>query len=383
MVAIVAGAGFGLERSSGWILGSRGQLGQAGLGRANDNVYVNAASGNLVVQNTDEMLIGLGLDDVIDRTYNSQTSFAANGWQENVQRKVTGLTGAVNTAGSTVKRIAADGSDVTYAYDTASGAYLAKEGDGGYDHLTFSGSTWTWTDGASRTVELYDNTNGGRITSSTDADGKSLTFAYLSGLLASVTTADGEVTSFTYSGSNLTQLTTSYTDLATNTAKTLTRVRYGYDGSNRLTSVTVDLTPGDNSIVDGKTYVTTYGYDSSSTRVASITQTDGSSLQLTYALAGGVYRISSLTQTAATGVVRTTGIGYDLVNRVTTITDPLGQATALTYDATGQLTKIVAPPATTGAVAQTTQFSYNAMGDVLSVTPPSGRVTLSTSPMAL
>jgi len=75
MVALVAGSGLGLERSSAFVLGSRGVVGQAGLGRASDNVYVNAATGNLVVQNADEMLIGLGPDSAIARTYNSQGDF--------------------------------------------------------------------------------------------------------------------------------------------------------------------------------------------------------------------------------------------------------------------------------------------------------------------
>ena len=60
MVAVVVSAGLGLERSSAWVLGSRGQIGSASLGQAGDNVYVNAATGNLVIQNRDEMLIGLG-----------------------------------------------------------------------------------------------------------------------------------------------------------------------------------------------------------------------------------------------------------------------------------------------------------------------------------
>jgi hypothetical protein len=286
MVAVVAGAGLGLERSSAWVLGSRGQLGQAQTGRGGDNVYVNAANGNLVIQRADEMLIGKGPDDGIVRTFNGQTP-TGSAWRNNTSRQITGLTGTVNTVGSTVKRLAWDGSDVTYAYHATRLAYVANEGTGVYDTLTFTGNTWTWTGGISRVVEAYDSTNGGRITNSADTDGNALMFTYtVGGLLDRVTSQDGGYVSFVYAGSLLTKLVTQYVDSLTATNKSLTRVYYGYDGSNRLTSVTVDLTPEDNVTADGKTYVTTYTYDGTSSRVASIAQTDGSLLQVTYALVG-------------------------------------------------------------------------------------------------
>ncbi|WP_426000361.1 Ig-like domain-containing protein [Caulobacter sp. DWR1-3-2b1] len=368
MVAIVAGAGLGLERSSALVLGGAGQLGQAALGRGGDNVYVNAASGNLIVQGADEMLFGKGADSAIGRTYNSQAG-AGSTWQHNVSRRVTGLTGTVNTANSTIKHIGWDGSDITYTYDTGRGAYVGKEGGGGYDTLSFAGGTWTWTDGASRVVETYDDANSGRLVTSKDADGAGLTFTYTSGLLTRVTTQDLGYTDFVYTAGKLTSLST----YAPGGAQILTRTRYGYDGSNRLQTVTVDLTPNDSSVADANVYVTTYGYDGAA-RISSITQSDDSSLAVTYATVGGKDRVATLTQAVAGAATRQTIFTYNTTTRVTTVTDYAGQATLLAYDVDGQLTSITAPPATSGATAQVTSFLYNAKGDITTITAASGAV---------
>jgi len=372
MVALVAGSGLGLERSSAFVLGSRGVVGQAGLGRASDNVYVNAATGNLVVQNADEMLIGLGPDSAIARTYNSQGGFTddnGDNWRTSVHRLVGGLTGTVNTAGSTVTRTDWDGSESVYAYDTTRGLYVSTAGAGAYDTLSFSGSTWTWTDGNSRVVETYDANNGGRIVSSADTDGAALAFTYANGLISRVTTASGEYTDLVYTGTQLTQLTTGYTDGGV--SKTLTRTRYGYDSDGRLSTVTVDLSPEDGVIADGKTYTTTYGYDGTSKRIAWISQSDGSRLDVTYTLVGGEHRVAGLSQTAASGDLRATSFAYDTVNRVTTVTDHYGQKVKLTYDTAGRLTRSAVETAA-GATVKASDFTYDADGDLTSVSDGAG-----------
>jgi YD repeat-containing protein len=375
MVAIIAGAGLGLERSSAWVLGSRGQLGQAQLGRGGESVFVNAATGNLILSNTDEMLFGLGEDAAIGRTHNSlgaSTDDNGDNWRLGVSRKLTDLPGTPGQAGSTVTRVDWDGSEVVFTWDASRSAYVSKDGGGAYDTLTYSGATWTWKDGATQSTETYDASNNGRLVTRTDRDGNTLSFAYnASGLISRVTTQNGEYTDLSYSGSNLTQIATyRHQSAAGSDALTLlTRVKYGYDGSNRLTSVTVDLSPADSAVTDGNIYTTTFTYDGASKRVASITQSDGSSLQITYDASN---RVSTLVQAAASGVSLSTTFGYDVANRTTTITDPLGLVTKLTYDVSGQLTRLASPPPVAGGATLNTDFAYNSSGDLISVQASDG-----------
>jgi hypothetical protein len=71
MVAIVSGNSLGLELTSLGTLGSQGLWGSASQGNNGEQVYVNAATGNLVVQRRDEFLASRGLDNPAIRTYNS------------------------------------------------------------------------------------------------------------------------------------------------------------------------------------------------------------------------------------------------------------------------------------------------------------------------
>src|SRR5688572_21103429 len=149
MTAIFTGLGAGFTRSSATVLGNSGLLGSASTGRGGDNVMVNAATGNLVITRQDEFLVGRGPDVGISRTYNSlaEVSDRDNGdqWQMGTTRWVFDVPAqaALNTAGSTVKRQGADGSVVTYKWETRGGvaAYWTTDGDGAHDKLVKSGST--------------------------------------------------------------------------------------------------------------------------------------------------------------------------------------------------------------------------------------------------
>lgn len=379
VVAIFTGLGAGFVRGSANILGGAGQIGGASQGRGSESVSVNAATGNLLINQQDEFLVGRGLDIGVSRTYNSQVDVGdgdnSDQWQQSSYRRVFDVVGNANASGSTVKRQGADGSVVTYAYNVSSGRYVSTDGDGAHDTLTYDGSVWTWKDGSSRVGETYSSygSNNWRITQAQDRENSAanlVTYTYVGDKLEQITTADGSFIKYIWSGNNITDVRAKYTNLANSSLVTQTRTRYAYDGYNRLIQVTVDLSPEDNAIADGKTYVTTYTYHGASKQVATISQTDGSSLAVSY---DGSGRVSTMTQTVAAGDSRTTSIAYGA--NYTNITAPDGQVTRMDYDTARQLTKITAPPAAAGATAQAVLFAYDTSGNVTSVTDSLAKVT--------
>jgi YD repeat-containing protein len=367
MVAIITGNGTGLERSSAWVLGSRGQLGSATLGRDGEGVYVNAANGNLVITRQDEFLLGKGPDSGTGIAYNSQGNLSddnGDNWKP-TPTKCIWTTGTTNGAGSIVTRRDWDGSETVFSYDVGLAKYVSKEGEGAYDTISYNGE-WHWVDGESRVDEYYSAAENYHIKYRTDTDGNRLTYTYTAGKLVNIATQNGESTQLVYSGNNLTELTTY-------ASGTLTRVHYAYDGSNRLATVTVDLSPNDNVVTDGNVYVTTYTYDGSSKRVASIAQADRSLISFTYVLVGADYKVASYTQTVAAGVTRTTSFDYSVAGR-TIVTDPAGQKTILFVDANKNLTQISYPPENANTTPRVVQFAYNSNGDVTSAALGPGNV---------
>ncbi|WP_394539614.1 hypothetical protein PRJ39_02970 [Lysobacter enzymogenes] len=367
MVAIVTGNGLGLQASSALGLGGRGQIGTAGFGKAGEQVFVNAATGNLILRDRDQWLMGRGVDAELYRAYNSQAQLVGETWRAGVSKQVGGLTGTANAAGSVVYRTDWDGSRIAYAWDAARSLYVAGEGAGTRDTLAWDAGNqrWTWTQGGSQLIERYDASKNGRVFESVDRDGNAVSYRYdLLDRLNEVHTANGEVTHLDYDLFD--RLTGVWTRTGSGAdTRISTQVRYVYDDAGRLSKVSVDLSPEDNAVVDGKVFATTYGYDGSSGRIASIVQSDGAKVAFGYQLIDGQYRVVSIAQTSDVGVLRTTTLAYDTANRRTTITDPLGQDTILAYDAQGRLLQ-TSSPAVNGT-RQTQFFGYDAAGQVATI----------------
>lgn len=368
MVAIVSGNSLGLNLTSLATLGARGALGNAAQGRNGEQAFVNIATGNLVLQDRDDRLVGVGGTTSVLRTYNSQGQLNddnGDNWWNGLDTRVQ-LSGTPLTAGSTVARTDRDGSVATYTFDAARNLYVRAGGGGAKDVVAYDAGTgrYTWTDGATQRNEVYDAS--GRIVSSADAQGRTLTYTWGARGVTAVSNGDGESIQLDYDASgNVTRVRSMV--MVNGTLKAVSAVTYGYDASNRLSTVTVDLTPDDASTADGNVYRTTYTYDGASNRIATITQSDGTSLSFSYVQVGGQYRIATITD----GLGKTTAYTYDLANRRTTVTDPLGLVTRYDYDAAGQLASVDAPGA--NGARQVTTFAYNANGDLVRVVDAEGR----------
>src|SRR5688500_1516249 len=122
MTSIITGSGLGLFNTSANLLGTGGNalIGRPGQ---SDSVYVNGATGNVVVRAQDEFLSSVGLDTSLIRTYNSlgvMSDDNGDNWQLNVA-KLTAIPPAPNAADSRITKVFGDGASIVYTFDAARG----------------------------------------------------------------------------------------------------------------------------------------------------------------------------------------------------------------------------------------------------------------------
>ncbi|MFZ6876525.1 hypothetical protein ACO0LF_31175, partial [Undibacterium sp. Di27W] len=227
------------------------------------------------------------------------------------------------------------------------------------------GSTWTWTNSITHQTETYKGNNSGwKLATASDTSGNITTYSYNGDLLSKITNANGESVEFIYTGNNLSQERIVAAD-----GKVTSNTHYNYDAQNRLSQVLLDLSPEDASITDGKVYATSYTYAGATNLIDSITQTDGSYQKFSYITVDGESRVASITD----AYNNITKFDYDTANHQTKITDAFGNVNIYLLNADKRFDTIIAPAA--NGQTQTLRYSYDAYGNIASLTDAQGNAT--------
>jgi RHS repeat-associated protein len=235
------------------------------------------------------------------------------------------------------------------------------------------------TAAAATTTYKYDPVTLG-IASVTDPNSNTTTNTFDSlGNLLTTTSPLGDTTQYAYNGLN--EVTQKVTPLGEYTT-------YDYDGNGNLLSLTDPdggtttyaygdaAHPGDvTSVTDPDGHVTTYTYDAygdlgSASKQPTATVTD--TTDYAYDADGERSCVASPNAVAAgiacpqAGTAVTT---YDADGEVTSVTDPDGHVTSYAYDANGNKVKL------TDAAGHVTSYAYDAGNQQTTVTAPDGTVT--------
>jgi RHS repeat-associated protein len=208
--------------------------------------------------------------------------------------------------------------------------------------------------GANPSIDFGYNAYG-ELTSITGPDGKKTTYTYSSTTLATanlltVTDPDGNVTTYTYNESNLLSSIT--------------------DPEGNVTTFTYSegLLASQTSPLGG---VTSYTYSVNSTGTGTTAQTVPSGAVTTVTYVDGEATSSALSYSGLP--TETTSYTYDQnTNGAATVTDPVGNVTNYTYNALGEPLTIENPD------GGTTTYTYDALGDPLTVENPDGVTTTNT-----
>jgi RHS repeat-associated protein len=266
-------------------------------------------------------------------------------------------------------------SGLTRAFDYTSGGNISKitQPDSGYTELSYNVPGQPGLPNRKKdpngNLTNFDYTPQGLVNRVTDALGQVTLSEYDAlGRVVKVTDPAGGVTLTEYdAGGNVTKVTdpllrssTSTYDgagnLLTRTDPAGTVTSFAYDQLNRLTSTTVALPTGQ--------IVTGYEYDVLG-RVTKVTNPNGHATTTGYDAAGNPV-------SKANALLQASSYEYDKDGRVTRVTDPDGHVTDTSYDAMGRVTAV-----STAAGTQQ-QYSYDGDGRVTQFSDALGRNTLYT-----
>ncbi|WP_461611878.1 DNRLRE domain-containing protein [Cytobacillus kochii] len=246
------------------------------------NGVVNAATGNLIIDETDYSIDGRGPGLGIGRTYNSLSSskgFFGIGWISDAEMNVVAdqsyvkFTDEDGTTHSFTKK--SDGS-----YEAPTGVYLELEAtDTDYiltskdqNKMYFdktSGRLKEIRDGQKETNKtVYEYVNN-QLKTITDASGRVIKIDYSNGLVSKLTDAKGRTTTFTYKDERLVTVTNSSNEVT----------NYEYNENRQLSKVF------DPNHTSEQPVITSYEYDTKEKRIHKVTNPKGKSTSFLYDLA--------------------------------------------------------------------------------------------------
>jgi RHS repeat-associated protein len=280
--------------------------------------------------------------------------------------------------------VIAEKDGVKYNFDT--NGKITSTVDRNGNTMTFAytnGNLSTVTDPAGRTVDFsYDTSN--RISSIVDPGGALYTLTYTDGMLSTVSNPDGGTWSYTYDNNGF---------MLTKTDPNNNVTSYTYDSSGRERSATnregqvkaMTYSPGDNTsqMTEDNGGVWTFKYDTKLGVLLRKADPDGNITSYTYD-----QNKNMLSKKVPDGSV--TSYTYDSNGNMTSMTDALGQTTTYTYNAFGQTTSITDPQgnktshtydvkgdlsSTTDPTGGTTTYAYDSKGNVTSITNAAGQTT--------
>ncbi|EJI1278666.1 RHS repeat protein [Vibrio vulnificus] len=342
MTGLVFGSDLGLHDSSLRTLNGHFSAGDSKLRQGGIGHHVNASTGNLVLTDFDEILVGRGLDISAERTYNSQGSWNdtdANGWRFGFERQL------VSRSGTSLTLRRADGSEAQYTY--AGGVYKNGNGDDEIGEFRKSGSNYIYINLKTGAKDTY-NANGYLI-SAEDADGNKRTYHYSNNRLTEIQLSNGEKMAFEYagSGSKLSRLKT-YAN-----GSWSTEVDYSYDSRGRLSQV--------KSYLNSDVFTTTYKYDGTTLRISEISQSDGSKVSFTYHSNG---KVASVTDGAGHKM------SYTYSGDYTQIKDNFSRTWTYYFDGSKRLIRALTPQLSSlniSARQQDTRYNYDSKGHLTQV----------------
>jgi RHS repeat-associated protein len=345
---------------------------------------VDCATGDFSESQTDLAIGGLGIGLVLTRAYSARSAAVASspgafgwGWSNSFGDRLVSEEGGkkvtlIKGNGSTVPFTGGPG---TFIAPTWSQEQLVGSGEAGYT-LTASDQTAYAFSGSGRLESITDRNGNqstlaydeaGRLKEITDPSEREITLAYNGeGLVKSAEDPEGNVVEYTYESKQLKTVTLPESEGP--------RWQFKYDGSHRITEM-----------VDGRGGKTTNVYDGSS-RVTSQTDPGGTTLKFEYSAfhtrvtneaTGSVSdqwftsnnQPFSITRGYGTPDASMESFSYNAAGQLLSVTDGNGHTTAYTYDAEGNR------KSEKDAEGNETQWTYNGTHDVTSVTAPGGLTT--------